>query len=480
MRKLFALLMTLALCAAVCAPVRAGETEDVFDVPPVLCCPSPSPEAQALMDWLCEIYGEKMISGQYLEEGQYGGELKAVASVTDGLYPALVGLDLMNASPASVSMGARSVAVDQAMEYWRRGHIITFCWHWLAPEKYLDTTGNKWWGGFYTENTSFSLEKAMNGEDPEGYALLLRDMDAIAAQLARLRDAGIPVLWRPLHEASGGWFWWGASGPEPYLRLYRLMHDRFTNEHGLNNLIWVWNGQDAAWYPGDDVVDIIGEDIYAGYHAHDSQLAAFRRCTEYTQAKKLIMMTECGCVPSPVKCLKDGAMWGAWAAWCYEYVQVNGRYSETYTSADTLRLFYQQEHVVTLRDVPAFGREAEQAEEAGGLTWAFGDGETEGNAAAAGDSVNIRGNEPGDRVSLRIRVPESGMYRLIIRQAGIGGYKENYLDVDGERLGVTVVQGEAEEDCAFGPVRLEAGEHTVTVTAFWGWVTLHTLTLEAE
>ena len=37
------------------------------------------------MDWLCGIYGEKMISGQYLDEYQYGQELKAVASVTDGL-----------------------------------------------------------------------------------------------------------------------------------------------------------------------------------------------------------------------------------------------------------------------------------------------------------------------------------------------------------------------------------------------------------
>ena len=466
--------LALLLLCSLFLPVMA---EDGYSVEPVLCSPSPSQEAQAVMDWLCGVYGEKMISGQYLEEGQYGGELKAVASVTGGLTPALVGLDMMNYSPASVSLGSWPLAVDQALDYWRRGHIITFCWHWVAPEKYLDTTGSKWWGGFYTENTTFSLEKAMNGEDPEGYELLLRDMDAIAAQLTRLRDAGVPVLWRPLHEASGGWFWWGASGPEPYLKLYRLMYDRFTNLHGLNNLIWVWNGQNAAWYPGDDVVDIIGEDIYAGYHAHDSQQAAFQRCQGYTRAKKLIMLTECGCVPSPIKCAADGAMWSAWATWCYEYVQVKGAYSETYTSADTLRLFYSQDNVITLRDVPAFGREA-QSEAGKSLTWAFGDGRVTGHAEIAGDAVNIRGNDAGDTVTLAFTVPEDGDYQLVIRQAGIGGYKENYLDLDGERLGQTVVQGEAEEDCAFGPVTLTAGEHQLTITAFWGWVTLKTLTLE--
>ena len=198
--------------------------EDMYDVPSTLCNPSPSAEAQALMDWMCDIYGEKMISGQYLDENQYGLELKAVASATDGLHPAMVGLDMLNYSPASVSLGTRPVSVDQAIEYWRKGYILTMCWHWVPPVNYLNTNDNSWWGGFYTKNTTISLEKIMNGEDPEGYELLVRDMDAIAEQLRRLRDAGVPVLWRPLHEASGGWFWWGASGAEPYIKLYRLMY----------------------------------------------------------------------------------------------------------------------------------------------------------------------------------------------------------------------------------------------------------------
>ena len=50
--------------------------------------------------------------------------------------------------------------------------------------------------------------------DPAGedYALLLRDIDAIAVELQKFEDAGVPVIWRPLHEAQGGWFWWGAQG----------------------------------------------------------------------------------------------------------------------------------------------------------------------------------------------------------------------------------------------------------------------------
>ena len=92
---------------------------------------------------------------------------------------------------------------------------------------------------------------------------LIRDIDAISEQLKILQDNNVTVLWRPLHEASGGWFWWGCRGKDAYQWLWNLMYERQTHYHKLNNLIWVWNGQDPDWYVGDDRCDIIGEDVYA-------------------------------------------------------------------------------------------------------------------------------------------------------------------------------------------------------------------------
>ena len=64
----------------------------------------------------------------------------------------------------------------------------------------------------------------------------------------------VPVLWRPLHEANGRWFWWGAKGPEPLRKLWQMMFVNFTAKHRLNNLIWVFSpGAEtdlADWYPG--------------------------------------------------------------------------------------------------------------------------------------------------------------------------------------------------------------------------------------
>ena len=329
--------------------------EDLYDVAETPVTPDPSPETLKLYDWLRECYGKKIISGQYCDGGMYGMENQAVWRATGGLYPALLGLDLMDYSPSRVEHGTVGRSVDQAIEYWNKGGIVTFCWHWNAPAPYLSE--DRWYSGFYTEYTTFDLGKALSGEDPRGYELLLSDIDAIALQLERLRDAGVPVLFRPLHEASGGWFWWGASGAEAYKQLWDLLFEKLTYEHKLNNLIWVWNGQDPAWYPGDDTVDIIGEDLYPGERVYSSQSAKFLDCVKYTSARKMIVISENGCVPDAEEIFRDGAVWGGFCTWGGEFVLQNSKYnkpSEQYTEVWLLKKTYSDERVITRKDIPDF------------------------------------------------------------------------------------------------------------------------------
>ena len=327
--------------------------EDLYKVSDVLVTPDPSPEAQRLFSWMCEIYGKKIITGQNCDGGMYGMENQAIWRATNGAYPALLGLDMIEYSPSRVERGATGKSVDYALEYWEKGGIVTFCWHWNAPSPYLK--GERWYSGFYTEYTTFNLKKVMNGEDPEGYELLIRDLDAIAAQLGRLRDAGVPVLWRPLHEASGGWFWWGASGSEAYKWLWNLMFEKFTNEYKLNNLIWVWNGQNPDWYPGDETVDIIGEDIYPGERVYNSQSAKFMECQKYTDTRKMVILSENGCVPDPELMFRDGTVWGSYCTWGGEFVLKNSKFnrpSEQYTETWLLQKMYADERSVTRADIP--------------------------------------------------------------------------------------------------------------------------------
>lgn len=324
----------------------------IYEVNAGLCNPNASDEVKRLYSYLCDIYGEKFLSGQFCDTGQNGKEFQVIKGAT-GKTPAVLGLDFIEYTPSRVEHGSESMATEFAINFWENGGIVTFCWHWNAPSKYL--TG-QWYSGFYKEHTNIDLAKIMNGEDTEGYDLLMKDIDAIAEQLLILKEAKVPVLWRPLHEASGGWFWWGASGPEAYKQLYILLYERLTNEYGLDNLIWVWNGQDAAWYPGDEYVDIIGEDIYPGERVYNSQIDAYlNAAVNYSTETKLVYMTENGCVFDPELARRDGAMWGMWCTWSGEFVAKDVAIftlSEQYTEESMLIKAYEDEDVITLESLP--------------------------------------------------------------------------------------------------------------------------------
>ncbi len=325
---------------------------DIYEVHTPLSNPNASDEAKRLYSYLCDIYGEKILSGQYCDTGMNGKEFQIVKSAT-GETPAVLGLDLIEYTPSRVENGSAGRATDLAINFWENGGIVTFCWHWNAPSPYL--TG-QWWSGFYAESTNIDLAKIMNGEDQAGYDLLMADIDAIAKQLLILKENGVPILWRPLHEASGGWFWWGAAGPEAYKQLYILLYDKLTNEYGLDNLIWVWNGQDAEWYPGDEYVDIIGEDLYPGEKVYTSQVNAYlNAATGYTDETKLVYLTENGCVFDPELAERDGAMWGMWCTWGGEFVAKDTtifKISEQYTEESMLQKAYAHENVLSLEDLP--------------------------------------------------------------------------------------------------------------------------------
>ena len=329
--------------------------DSIYEVSPTLIDPDANAETRKLFSYLCGCYGKSILSGQYCDRGIKGPEMKAIHDLT-GKYPAILGLDMMDYSPARVQLGARSGAVEHAIDWHDRGGIVTFCWHWNAPTSTLkegtDANGHpRWWGGFYTDNTSFDLGRVMSGEDETGMAALDADIAAIAQQLKQLEAAGVPVLWRPLHEASGGWFWWGASGAEAYRQLWIRLYDQLTNVYSCHNLIWVWNGQAADWYPGDAYVDVIGEDIYASPRQYNAQTSKFTELAALPAVPKIIALTENGVLFDPDEAVAANAQWAWFGTWSGDFVQKNGVYSEVYTDADMLKKVYSSEHVLTLDEL---------------------------------------------------------------------------------------------------------------------------------
>ena len=333
-----------------------GLPASVYDAETPLINPDATPETRQLYKLLCDCFGRFTFSGQYGNDGFDGEEFAAIYSVT-GKYPAVLGLDMVGYTPRRKA-GINGEAVEKAIRFHELGGIISFCWHWSAPTNNIpegeDINGEPyWWGGARTVNSTFDIRRVMQGDDPDGKEMIDHDIQAIAAQLKRLEQAGVPVLWRPLHEGSGGWFWWGASGPDCYKQFWIYLYKQLTDVYECDNLIWVWNGQDPEWYPGDAYVDIIGDDIYVLPRQYSANASRFAELSEIPREPKIIALTENGVPPDMDACLKSGVLWSWFCTWKREYVVKDGVYSPEYTEEEKLREIYQHELVITLDEMAA-------------------------------------------------------------------------------------------------------------------------------
>jgi mannan endo-1,4-beta-mannosidase len=269
---------------------------------------------KALYDTLLSYFGEKIISGQ---TDYYYDMINTKA----GKKPRLRAWDFQHYTEGyaylwkngGFSFGAEDDgSVQEAIDWYNSTNkkgIISFQWHWHSPSG--GTVGTN---TFYSDQTSFDVTKAVIAGTNEN-KLIIRDIDTIAYQLKRFQAANIPILWRPLHEAGGAWFWWGEKGSSSCKALYNILFDRMKNHHGLHNLIWVWSTPEADWYPGNSMVDIVGHDSYPGAYNYGIQKNRFDELHTLVNGEKLIALTENGPIPDPENCLTLDAPWLYFMSW---------------------------------------------------------------------------------------------------------------------------------------------------------------------
>lgn len=332
-------------------------------------------KTRAIYTYLRSISGQQTLTGQQDLTWKDAIDMAERVHKDTGKYPALMGYDFMNyGMTANWIEGVKQT--EEAITYTNKGGLVTFAWHWRDPA--LLNTVNVNDGRFYTSETNFQIPVKENLLDTNSaaYAQLNAGIDLIAAELKKLSDGGVTVLWRPLHEASGnngdGWFWWGRKRtdnvPQAYAQilLWRHMYDRLVNYHGLHNLLWVWNGQNAAWYPGDDVVDITSHDIYdsADNKTYKSQIATYTQARKYSAEEKLIALSENSYIPDPDKISTDGAWWLWFMTWN------DGNFNETtlesqthkdnfwsgdyYNTSAHKNKVYNHANMITLDELPTF------------------------------------------------------------------------------------------------------------------------------
>ncbi len=310
--------------------------------------------AKELMSFLTDNYGKYVITGQFVSD-ETNGELELVYRTT-GKYPVIRFAALDNSGD---TFDSNYKAVDAAADWYRNGGIIGFMWFWESP-------GNE--PSVYAKDTDFKLSDAVTDIDiatmtqeeiralyGEGkiseqcYGIIL-DIDNMAGQLLSLKNKGIPVLWRPLHEASGDWYWWGASGTEAYKWLWELMYTRMTEYFELDNLIWIWNGQSADTLVDKDTFDIASADIYLGEGKEfGSRYEQFASLQKLIGSDKLIALSECSAVPDIDAVFRDNAVWSFFGLWYGNYLDDgDGNYSTLYMTKESFIRTYNSDGALTL------------------------------------------------------------------------------------------------------------------------------------
>ncbi|WP_433087070.1 cellulose binding domain-containing protein [Dactylosporangium sp. CA-052675] len=162
-----------------------------------------------------------------------------------GRYPAIVAFDFMEYTRGSIQT---QQVIDWARQ--RKG-IVAFQWHWYCPR-----------GGNYAAPCDFVPDLS----NPS--SKLYQDIDLVVGELKKMGDAGVPVLFRPLHESNNNYMWWTKKGQDAYKQLWRLIYQR-AQLAGAHNIVWVVNGMASgqgtalsSWYPGDGYADLVTSDYF--------------------------------------------------------------------------------------------------------------------------------------------------------------------------------------------------------------------------
>lgn len=257
-------------------------------------------------------------SGHYYfghhDDTAYGHTWKYVDGASDvkgvtGQYPGLMSWDLglievdsaNNLDGVPFSFIASEIAKQHA-----RGGVNAISWHALNPMS----------GGGSWDISATPLHNL--GEGSAVSDTMKVWIDRASAFIASLKDSEgnpIPVIFRPWHENSGSWFWWGKdhSTPEEYIELWKMTRAGF-DARGIDNVVWAYSPDKDltreeyfSTYPGDEYVDILGTDIYhfdgeAGVDAYVNRIKAqMPFVVEEAQKRgKIAAFTETGLEGLPV------------------------------------------------------------------------------------------------------------------------------------------------------------------------------------
>ncbi|GAA2374316.1 hypothetical protein Cme02nite_03400 [Catellatospora methionotrophica] len=274
----------------------------------------PAATKAQLISFLNGIAGQSMLSGQHNREPNSDPtKYTRVAQSITGQTPGLWGGDFLF---EAADVNARQTMVNEAIRQWQGGSVVALTWHMCPPTIGSTCSWNE--AGILGSLSDSQWTQLVTNGSSLNNAWKNRLAEAVP-YLRQLQNAGVPVLWRPIHEMNEGWSWWGGRpGANGSRRLYQITYDYYTSQ-GLNNLVWVWNVKDVNmgsigdYWPGASYVDVASLDIWVKMEPSQSDYQAMLNIA----GGKPIALAEVGRVPSPavMNAQPRWAWWMVWAEW---------------------------------------------------------------------------------------------------------------------------------------------------------------------
>jgi mannan endo-1,4-beta-mannosidase len=286
---------------------NACKTEKILYAP---CDLRATTETRELYNSMQRLVGAGILFGHHDDTGygvnwKYNNDSSDVKAVT-GQYPAVYGWDLAKIEQGSLNdINGLPFALqkERAIEAYERGGINTFSWHMDNP-----TDGKTAWDT--TRRTVADI--IPGGAFNDAY---MQYLDRAAKYLNNLKGKDgehIPILFRPFHELTGTWFWWGKNTctPDEFKTLWKFTINYLQGTKGLHNLLIVYSVADfdseadfLQRYPGDDYVDFIGFDNYCYKNIHSYEKSLDKRLALLdeiaTKHNKLACLAETGYLNIP-------------------------------------------------------------------------------------------------------------------------------------------------------------------------------------
>lgn len=213
----------------------------------------------------------ELVFGQHLAGSMYLNAAIEEYTNAVGEGPGVMDIDMLNLHRHTKETW--SALICEAIEYAAKGGIITTMHHWqnpLHPES-----------GFRGRLDSIEQWTEVLTPGTELNTAWHKELDRAAEFLKALDDAGVSVMFRPMHEANGNWFWFcagygdlGNISKENMAAMWKYVYNYYTEDCGLDNLLWSYSPNNSNsetsplpvdyYYPGDEYVDVVGLDWYTG------------------------------------------------------------------------------------------------------------------------------------------------------------------------------------------------------------------------